>query len=91
MYDAIQALLISWDKANPSFGKQLNDLKAVFEHPYNFGTTHIDLPSVKPDRFLADEVSALLGHHDSDGYLLIIYYGGHADVKNGLMRLKWYI
>lgn len=80
MYQETHVLLVCWTDAQLEFVSQRERLFNVLNKTYKFHVKSIDLPSVKPNRFLFDEIDELK-EHDQEGNLLIFYYGGHGVTK----------
>ena len=90
MYDDVRALLICWKRAQPTtFKHQRAALEKVLKTPYQFGTLPIDIPNQQPYDFLITHVGDFNRSYNKDNTLLILYYGGHGDVHDGELVLKW--
>ncbi|KAL9107905.1 MAG: hypothetical protein Q9227_007227 [Pyrenula ochraceoflavens] len=82
-------LLLQWEDDDLGVGKQLSQLKDVFENAYRFETESFLIPSQRPDAKLSQRVYDFRDKHcphdqapDTPRPLLIVYYGGHSDRTN---------
>jgi hypothetical protein len=79
-YETVNVLMLSWkDVDDPTerneFQSQLRSLSEEFK-AYRFDVEEYKIESDVPYRKLSRRLDEFL-HHDQEGALLIIYYGGH--------------
>jgi hypothetical protein len=79
-YEKVNVLMLSWkDVDDPTerkeFQSQLRSLSEEFK-AYRFDVEEYEIESDVPYRKLSRRLDEFL-HHDQEGALLIIYYGGH--------------
>ena len=79
-YEDVHVLILSWEESNDAVAKQLLDLKSVFEKYYNYDAEHWMIPPKNAHRELSKKINTDVDSCDNEETLLIVYYGGHADV-----------
>jgi hypothetical protein len=97
-YDEVKGLLLNWhanDMAmmNPEAGSVVVDetkkLMGILQDLYHFNTDYYSIPSQNPQtkvqKLLGNIIDGLPDKKDIEGkrVLLLVYYNGHGDVKNG--------
>lgn len=80
-YRAVHVLLLSWERADPNFHLQLEDLKTIFENYYFYTTYDRLIPQDNAQDSLDRILSEFLSY-DDDENLLILYHGGHGDIDS---------
>jgi Caspase domain len=79
-YTQVQVLLIRWEDDDLGVVTEVQELKHVFQHIYNYSVETYDIPSVMPQRTLNRRIQEFLKYDERNGdeTLLIVYYAGHA-------------
>jgi hypothetical protein len=78
-YEKVTALLIYWEDDDLGVIKEIDDLKHVMSETYRFDVDTWAIISTK-SRYesLVGKIQNILKENDSEGNLIILYYGGHA-------------
>jgi hypothetical protein len=79
-YTQVHVLLIRWEDDDLGVITEVQELKHVFQHIYNYSVETYDISSVMPQRTLNQRIQEFLKYDEKNGdeTLLIVYYAGHA-------------
>ena len=68
---------------------ELDRLHHVFFHAYGFQVQHLLIPGDEPDKVFGKTLSSFVDQYQSQGTLLIVYYGGHGGWMSRLAQWQW--
>lgn len=81
-YEAVHALLLSWEDDNLGVIEEIAQLADVFHDTYHFDVERWKIPSDRSHNSLATKILGFLNDHESGESLLIVYYGGHGSMND---------
>jgi hypothetical protein len=87
-YQEVHAILIQWeDDKGLGVSCELEDLSKVFRLGYGFEATTWLIPTERSLAAIMSKALALVNEAETDGKLLIIYYGGHAAMNDARQQV----
>jgi len=78
IFTTVQVLLLRWEHEDLGLSEEVAELGNVFRCDYAFEVIDWEIPCSKsPTRALNQKIEELLGRHDQNDNLFIVYYAGH--------------
>ena len=77
----MHVLLLNWEADDIGTLKELKELRELFEKRFAYSTEIWPIPSFRPESALENKLGAVKQLHGNEGCLIIVYYGGHGEMK----------
>jgi hypothetical protein len=78
-YERVFALLVRWEDDDLGVVKEIGQLEGMFSDTYGFDVETWVIPSTRHRHTdLANKIQSALDEYDTEGNLILLYYGGHA-------------
>ena len=80
-YHDVHVLLLNWEADDIGTLKELRELSDLFEKSFAYSTEIWPIPSFRPESALENKLGAVKQLYGNEGCLIIVYYGGHGEMK----------